>query len=187
MTFNIKEAYLDNIPHSIVVKMRSVYDTLKTAERKAANLLLERPGFFKDASIIDAANSAGCSEATFVRLARKLGYSGYPELKSVLRNEVDENPIDLYEGIAENDDYDSVVEKVFKASIQALDDTLNVLDREEYKKAVNILCSANKVLLCGVGDAATVAISGFQKFVRTGMDVQVSTDLDRRDSEYRCI
>ena len=167
MAFHVKEEYFDKIPHSILVKLKSVYDSFKTAERKAADLLIEKPEFFMNASIVEAAKAAGCSEATFVRLARKLGYSGYPELKNVLKNGSDENSIRLYENILPNDEYDSILEKVFKASIQALTDTLNVLDRDEYKMAVEILANANKILLCGVGDAATVAISGFQKFIRT--------------------
>ena len=178
MSIKISDESLERIPHNLIVKLQAVYDSLKTAERKAADLLLEQPGFFAQASIVEAAEAAGCSEATFVRLARRLGYSGYPELKRVLSGDHDENPVHLYEGITEEDDHNSIVKKVFKASMQALDDTLNVLDREEYKKAVDVLCKANKIVFCGVGDAATVARSGYQKFIRVGIDVQESPDLD---------
>lgn len=178
MPIRISDESIEKIPHSLFVKLQAIYDSLKTAERKAADLLLERPSFFAEASIVEAAEAAGCSEATFVRLARKLGYSGYPELKNGLDRGNVENPVQLYKGITEQDDYDSVVNKVFKASIQALEDTLNVLDRNEYKKAADALCKAEKMVLCGVGDAATVAKSGYQKFLRIGIDVQASPDID---------
>ena len=178
MPIMINDVNAELIPHSCLVKLRAVYDSLKSAEKKAADLLLERPKFFSEASIVDAAEAGGCSEATLVRLARKLGYSGYPELKVHLGQGRDDKSVALYAGITEEDSYDSVTEKVFQASIQALKDTLNAIDKNEYKKAVEALSGADKIVLCGVGDAANVALSGFQKFIRVGVNVQASADPD---------
>jgi len=169
---------METIPHSCLVKLQAIYDSLKSAEKKAADLLLEKPEFFGGATIVDAAEAAGCSEATLVRLARKLGYGGYPELKAILIQDRDENPAQLYKGITEDDDYITIAEKVFRASIQALEDTLNILDRDKYKMAVDAMCGAKRLVFCGVGDAAAVARSGFQKFIRVGMNVQASEDMD---------
>lgn len=178
MPIIINEYNEELIPHNCLVKLRSVYDSLKSAEKKAADLLLERPKFFSEASIVDAAEAGGCSEATLVRLARKLGYGGYPELKAHLGQGREDKSVALYAGITEEDPYDSVIEKVFQASIQALKDTLNVIDKSEYKKAIEALSSADNIVLCGVGDAANVALSGFQKFIRVGANVQASADPD---------
>lgn len=178
MPMILREDSAEFIPHSCLVKLQAVYDSLKSAEKKAADLLLERPRFLSEASIVDAAEAGGCSEATLVRLARKLGYGGYPELKAHLAQSREDKSTVLYAGITGEDSYDSVIEKVFQASIQALKDTLNVIDKNEYKKAVEALSSAGKIVLCGVGDAANVALSGFQKFVRAGANVQASADPD---------
>jgi len=178
MPIRINEKSMETIPHSCLVKLQAIYDSLKSAEKKAADLLLEKPEFFGGATIVDAAEAAGCSEATLVRLARKLGYGGYPELKAILIQDRDENPAQLYKGITEDDDYITIAEKVFRASIQALEDTLNILDRDKYKMAVDAMCGAKRLVFCGVGDAAAVARSGFQKFIRVGMNVQASEDMD---------
>ena len=55
---------------------------------------------------------------------------------------------------------------------------MNTLDRDEYKKAVDAILNAGKIIFCGVGDAASVAQSGFQKFIRIGVNAQVSSDQD---------
>lgn len=178
MALKLNEKSLEMIPHHCIVKLQAIYDTLKTAEKKAADLLIEKPDFFANATIVEVADKAGCSEATIFRLARKLGYSGYNELKSVLIEGRNNNPIYLYKGITEEDSCERVVKKVFQASIHALEDTLNVLDMEEYEKAVDAIFNAPKVVLCGVGDAATVARSGYLKFIRIGLNVQMSDDLD---------
>jgi len=178
VSLNINEINSRFIPRDLYIKLQAVYDTLKSAERKAANLLIDDPKLFAGFSISQAAISAGCSEATLVRLARKLGYGGYPELKLHIREAFGDNPAYLYDEISEKDNCDVIVEKVFSASVQALNDTLNVLDKEEYRKANDAICHAKKIVFYGVGDAANVAQSGFQKFLRLGVNVFVSTDMD---------
>jgi len=178
LPINITEKMIKAIPHSCLVKLQAVYDSLKTAEKKAADLLLERPKFFAGATIVEAAEQAGCSEATLVRLSRKLGFGGYPELKDALSCDKEEHPIGLYSNIKETDDNITIATKVFTASIQALSDTLNIIDKGEYEKAVDAIGGCNKILFYGSGDAATVAQSGYQKFVRAGFDVQASVDID---------
>jgi RpiR family transcriptional regulator, carbohydrate utilization regulator len=178
MSITITDKSAELIPHSCLVKLQAVYDSLKSAERKAADLILEKPEFVSKATIVEAAEEGGCSEATFVRLARKLGYRGYPELKVHLRKGRMSRSENLYAGITEEDTCENVVKKVFQSSIQALTDTLNILDMVEYNKAVETISKANKLVFCGVGDAANVAQSGYQKFIRIGANVQVSADLD---------
>ena len=169
---------MEEIPRDCLVKLQAIYDSLKTAEKKAANLLIERPEFFSKATIIEAAQEAGCSEATLVRLAKRLGYNGYPQLKAAIAKGRSADSVRLYENITEDDEYEEIVRKVFESSIRALSDTMNVLDMNQYKKAVDTLCNAGRIVFCGVGDAAAVAMSGYQKFIRAGINAQMSTDPD---------
>lgn len=166
------------ISHSILIKLQGIYDSLKKAERRAADFLLADPQFVSSASIVEVATKAKCSEATLVRLAKKLGYEGYSELKAAILEGNTSQPIKIYQDISEADDYGTIVKKVFQASIQALTDTLEVLDVKEYERAVEALMSAGKVVFYGVGDAATVALSGYQKFIRVGIEAQVASDPD---------
>jgi DNA-binding MurR/RpiR family transcriptional regulator len=53
-----------------------------------------------------------------------------------------------------------------------------MLNMDEYKKAVEAITGAERIIFCGAGDAANVARSGYQKFVRAGFNVHVSADLD---------
>lgn len=178
MPIDIGDKNIQKIPHNLFVKLQAVYDSLKSAEKKAADLLLEEPVFFSNAIITEAAERAGCSEATLTRLAKKLGYSGYPELKTHLDDAGEADKVQLYGDITEDDSYDEVVSKVFNASVQALTDTFSILDKEQYKSAVDYLSNAQRVIFIGVGDAATVALSGYQKFMRINMNAYFSSDLD---------
>lgn len=125
------------------------------------------------------AEKAGCSEATVVRMARKLGYEGFPELKSdFARYDDRDSEVFEYEGILSSDSSLTVVEKVFETTVGAIRDTFKVLDKAQYERAIEALLKAKKILFCGVGDAALVAMEAYQRFVRIGEDCLVSVDPD---------
>jgi len=174
----ISEESARKIPHSCIVKLQAIYNSLKSAERKAADFLLEDPEFVGKSTISEVAERAGCSEATLVRLSRKLGFGGYPELKRGLSQESCLTAENLYNGINVKDKPEDIIRKVFQSSIQALQDTLNVIDIREYMRAVEAICSSKKVVFFGVGDAGTVAESGFHKFKRVGYDCWATSDAD---------
>ncbi len=175
MSLNNNESSLS---HKCLIRIQSVYDTLKTAERKVADFMLAKPETIAQSSIFESAKQIGCSEATLVRFARKLGFSGYPELKtSILKNE-SETTVRLYNEISSDEDEIGVVNNVFKNSIQSLMDTLSVLDSDEYKNALSVLTSSDRILFVGAGDAYTVAYAGYLKFSRIGLNARCSKDFD---------
>ena len=174
----MNEKNLEKIPHNCLIKIKAVYDSLKTAEKKAVDFILDYPEEIKKLTIVDFAAKAGCSEATIVRLSKRLGYDGFPELKTDF-SEYDANGEDFeYEGISRSDNYGTVVKKVFDATIQALKDTFDIMDLPEYEKASTALLNSEKILFCGVGDAALVAMEAYQRFLRIGHNCMASQDPD---------
>lgn len=169
---------LDDIPHQCLLKIRSVYDTVKKAERQAIDFLLEHPKEIAGLTIVELASRAGCSEATIVRTAKRLGYRGYPELRESFAAVDHQGEIADYGGIDRGDSFAAVARKVFQASVSALQDTLQLMNEAQYGRAVHALLSARKILVCGVGDAHLVALEAYQRFVRIGEDCQVSEDPD---------
>ena len=72
---------LRRLPRRCALQLQAVYTSLKRAERKGADFLLRRPDRVGALLIGDFASEAGCSEPTVVRLAKRLGYEGYPDLR----------------------------------------------------------------------------------------------------------
>jgi len=155
------------ISHSCLVKFQSVYNDLKSAERRAADYCLEHPDTVTGTTISEVATLAGCSEATFVRLARRLGYAGYPEMRAQLLKDEDEDIVH-YNGLSLKDDVPTITQSVFQASIQALQDSLESIDFAKLEQAVQKLMRAHRIQLVGAGDASAVALAGVQKFSRLG-------------------
>ena len=50
-------------------------------------------------TVADFSDQAGCSEATIVRLAKHIGYEGFPELKSDFRKHIAGESENVFENI----------------------------------------------------------------------------------------
>lgn len=166
------------ISHKFLIRIQSVYGVLKSAEKRAADTILENPQFIANSSIVDVAKVSQCSDATLIRLARKLGYSGYPELKSsILLSDLNQEDC-FYEELLPTDDCMTILDKVFNAAKQALTDTQALIGKEEFEKALSYIINANTIFFNGSGDASTVAYSAFLKFSRCGFNARYSRDFD---------
>lgn len=174
----IEESAAKNLPHHIVVKMQALYNSLKSAERKAADFILTSPDIVSSSAISVVADAAGCSEPTFVRLARKLGYTGYAEFKAELQNDDFMTADSLYKEFDKEDNYAEVTKKVFYNCMQALEDTLNIMNFDDYKKALEVISNCRRIVFFGVGDASVVARAAYHKFIRIGFDCMEASDSD---------
>ena len=166
------------ISHRFLIRLQSIYGVLKSAERRAADTMLENPQFIASSSIVDVAKVSQCSDATLVRLARKLGYSSYPELKSsILLTDINQEEI-FYEELLPTDDCKTILDKVFNAARQALTDTQTLVNAKDFEKALSYIIDAGVITFIGSGDASTVAYSAFLKFSRCGFNARYSRDYD---------
>ncbi len=171
------QSNLSKIPHKCLLNIKAVYDIIQSAEKKAVDFILSNPGEIANSTISDIASKSECSEATIVRVAKRLGYEGFPELKADFANITKENYLE-YEEINEADDVITVVKKVFDSSIAAINDTLGIMNGQDFEKALDIILNANKIMFCGVGDASLVAEEAYQRFARTGQACYASADCD---------
>jgi len=163
------------VPHRCLIKLQGIYPSLKRAEKRAADHLMAAAGKIHGRSIIEFAAAAGCSEATAVRLSRKLGYDGFPELKADF--EQTDAPLP-YRDVQRQDSPETVARKIFANSIQALWDTLDIIDVKHYRDAVEALLKAERLAFIGLGNAAVVAREAYQKFLRIGVPTYTAEDSD---------
>lgn len=176
----LTEEMLARMPHSCALKLQAMYPTLKSAERRAVDFLLANPDRVSDLNIVDFASQAECSEATAVRMAKRLGYEGYIELRRAFGLHQNTDPEGVYPEISSKDSIPVMLEKVFNASISSLDDTRRVLDTDAFTKAVDALVSSKQILFCGIGDGGIVAREGFLRWFKVGHQAYESADADEQ-------
>ena len=165
----------ERVPHRCLVRLRGIYHSLKKAERNAADYLLAAPDAIHQAGVVEFSTAAGCSQATVVRLAQRLGYDGFPALRNAFAAPEPEVP---YRDIAAADKPQVVLRKVFANSVQALQDTLAAIDPAQYDKSVDALVAAKSLAFFGLGNAAVVAREAYHKFLRIGFPCHTAEDPD---------
>ena len=167
-----------NVDSSIILKIKSLYPSLKRSEQKVADYILNNPESFIYGNLASASKAAGVSEATFVRFCKALGYAGYRDMHIAVAAS---QQADSQEGITdlnveESTLFTEIPERVIARSICALSNMKKTLDLEQYASAVDKLEKAKKICVFGAGNSAFVGQDIANKFLRLGKFVQVSND-----------
>ncbi len=157
-----------------LLKAQLLYDDMGKSEKRVADWLFSHSGEVLPYSITDLASMCDSSEATIVRFSKRLGVSGYQELKIVLAQETDKKVISPR--ITEGDDCFEIFEKVCNDAYMSLERTKKTLSAEAMTKAAKAISASRRVVLIGLGSSAAVATDASNKFLRAGCASSSYTD-----------
>jgi len=167
---------LSVVPEGVRARLRAGYDRLSEAEQRVARSIEERPADVIRLSVRSLAEAVGVSEATVIRCCQSLGYAGLRELKLALAVET-AVPLQLIrEDIQPDDSALTIMHKVLHADIQAIADTLAVLDHEAFERAFAALRDAPRIEFYGVGSSIPLATDAYFRFLRIGIPTAAITD-----------
>lgn len=167
---------IEELPHFLFVKIIAIYGSLTPAERRVADVLLKEFARVRGMNIPELAELTGCSEATVFRFSRKLGYETFADFRrDCLEENTVSNELNIFN---ENDSPISILRKTFEISMQALQDTLDIVDEKQFDVACEVLKNANKIVTFGMGDAVLAATSLYTKLLRINRQTYTATDVD---------
>lgn len=158
----------------ISIKIKVLYNEMGKAEKRIADWLFENPDAILSLSIVELAEKCKCSEATIVRFSKRLGLSGYQELKISLASESGTSTVNT--SINENDSAYDMFQKVCNDIYCSLELTKKSLKGESIALAAEKICSANKIVIFGLGNSASVATDASHKFLRAGLNAVAYSD-----------
>jgi DNA-binding MurR/RpiR family transcriptional regulator len=148
---------------------------LTASETRITEILLRRDADTA-APLKAIAEEAGASEAMVVKTAKRLGFSGYKELRAALHAYKSQPYVDLHQELKPDDTAETIVKKVFRTSIQALEETLSMLDMEAFRRAAELIHGARQRDFYGLGGSAQIARDVSHKFLRIGIRTSVFDD-----------
>lgn len=151
-----------------------LYDKMGKAEKRIADWILENPGEILPLSIVELAERCSCSEATIVRFAKRLGLSGYQELKISFAQET--NSTSVSTNITSNDSMEEIYDKVCNDIYCSLERTKMVLDTSVLENACKKISLADKIVIFGLGNSASIALDASHKLQRTGCNAYAYSD-----------
>lgn len=162
--------------NELMVKLRFLIPTLPRAEKAVAQALLEKPELICLMTLAELARETDSSDASIIRFCRKMGYSGFSEMKQAFANALNDSSIMTVEEIHKEDSVLDNLQKVYKSNMQTLTDTILLADKEAYEEAVQVLLKAKSIHFFGAGDSAAVCQLFYFKFGRLGIPGSAQQD-----------
>jgi RpiR family carbohydrate utilization transcriptional regulator len=160
-----------------LTRIDSVLDQLSQSEKKVADYILARPEEIIHLAIAELAERSGSSDSSIIRFCKRIGYKGYQDLKINIAKDVMRPETQIQEGIELNDNVPSIKKKIYESSIQALYDTLEVLQDDELEKAVDAIFRARVIEIYGTGASGSIALDAQHKFLKIGIKSLAYTDV----------
>ena len=157
--------------------IQSRADSLTPSERKLVFSVLAQPRTAALATVSDLARGAGVHEATVSRLARKLGYDGFPAFRAALQAEFlpsEETATRLQRTLKISSDA-GVLATLVAGEQAALKTLLRHVDDTKIADAAQLMIAARRLFIFGRGNAEALALTMAKRFLRFGRDVCLLT------------
>ncbi|WP_260857994.1 MurR/RpiR family transcriptional regulator [Bacillus sp. FJAT-22090] len=140
--------------------IRDKYSTMSKSQRKIANYVLDHPNEIALYSATEFGSKIGISETTVIRFSYSLGFSGFAELQKLVREQffIKESSLSTYQqaklGIPKDISFHKQVMEQDRESILA---TMNQIDENAYKAAIQHLSNATSVYVLGLRSSYSAA------------------------------
>lgn len=163
-------------PRAIGAQIRMRLPQLTPLELRVVDAITARKDLTEATPLKEIAQQSSVSEAMIVKIAKKLGFTGFREMRIGLVEYNQSDAANLYREISPDDSSASVIQKVFHTSMQALEETIAILDVEAFDRAADILHRATHRDFYGIGGSAQIARDVAHKFLRIGLRAAIYDD-----------
>ena len=156
---------------------------LSDADRALISIILNDPEKAVYLSSTALAANAEVHASTVVRLARKLGFDGYPSMLGKLRKDAEtaSSMSSKSQRRLNQIEQGSNLSNLIDSEIAALDAIGKTLSQHDIDQATNLLAEARTIYIVGRGSAAPLAIHLDRRLRRSGFSTDVAMNLSRRD------
>lgn len=165
---------MQNIPARIRIKKS--YSTFSKKERAIADYILNNEKEVSRISISTLASKLNIADSTLFQFSKKIGYSGFSDLKVALLTDKFDISTSVHNDITKNDSAKVIASKVFDSSIKALSDTKTLISDEIYSKVADYMIKSSNVFFFGLGGSNAVAYDSYHKFLRTPINCKYVED-----------
>ncbi len=143
-----------------------------------ANYIASHTKLILQMTVSDLANETEISEVTISRFCKKLGLSGFQDLKVNLvaytYTEIDDAELGI------EDDTKTIASKIMSQVQKGLELTLNQLDHDAIDRAAQLIAASDRLLVYGFGTSGTICRDIGIRFVRFGLVAETYTDPHRQ-------
>ncbi|WJY26373.1 MULTISPECIES: MurR/RpiR family transcriptional regulator [Sporosarcina] len=153
--------------------------SLSPSEKKVAAFILNDPACILTMPIAELSAKSHASEATIIRMCRALQFKGYHDLKLGISASLSSHQAEgktYYADMPADQGMDQIVDYVSYTAMQSIKSTISLVDRQQMEAVVELLLSARRIAVLGVGASGIVALDFEQKCKRIDTWCEALTD-----------
>jgi RpiR family carbohydrate utilization transcriptional regulator len=163
-------------PGGMLERIAAMRSALPPTAGRIADVIRDHAADVVHMSVTEVAEHAAASEGSVVSFCQQIGAKGFQELKIALARDLVQPIQFIHEDLERTDDVPTVIEKIFHSNLQALQDTLKVIDPAEMSRAVTAILKAERIEVYGIGSAAPIAEDVNYRLLRIGIESKVVLD-----------
>ena len=147
--------------------IKSCYPSLSKTEKKVADYFIEQKGEIIYKTLLEIAKAINVGEATIIRFVKRIGFSGFQELKLEIAKEAK----------PENEEnYENYIDRIAANMLETITNTKTVLTQENLDIAIDLIMKSDKLYFYGVGTSGLTANEAQNRFMRMGKIGNAITD-----------
>jgi DNA-binding MurR/RpiR family transcriptional regulator len=150
--------------------------TLTGAMQKVAQFILNWPQETINLTITELSARIGVSDASVVRFAQSLGYSGFHALRLSLAEDIVSPMSIVHEDLMPEDGSATAVQKAMTLGLRSLEDTIRILDRDALDAIIKVICDARQLVLFASGNSIPIAMDLHFRLTKIGLQSSSAID-----------
>ena len=167
-----------NRPTSLIEAIEQIAPSLKKAERRVAETVLQDIEGTTRTSIKSFAAQAQVSEPTVMRFARRVGCDGFSDFKLRLAQDFAVGRMYIEaERKVQAGDVETTAQRVYQSGVEAIATAFAGLEERVLAEAASIVAKAGRVVCLGVGGSSAIMAQEMEnRLFRFGLPVTSSAD-----------
>ncbi len=162
----------------IIAQIHNVFESLTQTEKRIASYILNFPDKSATMTAKELADACGTVPSAVNRVCKSLGVDGFAKLKiclatAVARDDRDKNILPFNK----EDNEEMIFNKVFNSGISTIKNTYQMLDFSIVKKMSEMLDSAKRIFIFGVGTSSVIAIDAAYRLSQLALQAYAYTDI----------
>lgn len=169
----------------VIDRIRRMIPYMNPALKRIAEQILKSPETIKSISIKDLAEKCQVSESTVTRFVREIEVRNFQQFKILVAEELSHANAgsiqvvpnkNVYEDITNEDDTQSILEKISARYAITVEDTLKGANAAEIERAVDAIDKARTLAFFGMGSSIICIENALIRFMRVGKQCQFFRD-----------
>ena len=160
----------------VIARLNKYYPSLNGALKEVGTAILNDPDKVVRMNITALAELSSTSESAVVRLAKKLGYTGFRDMQINLAYDLGDQTRKDNQEIELTDSVSVIAEKSFHANVLGLSQTRETLDADALTQAAQFIHRARAVHIFAQGVNYSTAIDLSYNLMKLGILCQVYND-----------